>query len=180
MNTLKNNNNILTSREENQLNIREFYLEIEFSPLDNAGGIIANNANVKLVNYGGMALFSSNRLQKISGKTIEFKDHCYPNLSMYKLLTSTSNEYESGFVRDQIKRDSQLKCDHQAAQRCHMYMRIKMKDQFGFIIDLEKIVYGIGFKLILERNSNDRGLFRVNAGIVDVAINCNLKIRDIG
>ena len=34
---------------------------------------------------------------------------------MYKLLTSTSDEYENGFVRDQRERDSQLKRDHQAA-----------------------------------------------------------------
>ena len=80
---------------------------------------------------------------------------------MYKLPTSTSDEYESGFVRDQRERDSQLKGDQIAAQRGHMHMMIKMEDLFGFINDLEKVIYGIGFKLILKRNNND--LFRVNA-----------------
>ena len=36
---------------------------------------------------------------------------------------------------------------------------IRMKDLFGFINDLEKIIYDIGFKLIQKRNSNHRALF---------------------
>ena len=70
---------------------------------------------------------------------------------MYKLLTSTGDEYESGFVRNQGNRDSQLKGDHIAAQRGHMYMMIKMRHLFGFINDLEKILYGIGFKLLSKK-----------------------------
>ena len=68
---------------------------------------------------------------------------------MYKLLTSTSDEYESGFVRDQKEKDSQSKGDHIAAQRSHIHMMNKMKDLFGFINDLEKLIYRVGFKLIL-------------------------------
>ena len=72
--------------------------------------------------------------------TIEYMDHCHPNLLMYKLLTSTDDEYENGFVTNQGNRDSQLKGDHIAAERGHMYMMIKMSDLFGF--DLEKVIYG--------------------------------------
>ena len=41
------------------------------------------------------------------------------------------------FVTDQRDRDKKKsnKGDHQAAQRGHMYMMIKMKDLFGFIND---------------------------------------------
>ena len=56
---------------------------------------------------------------------------------MYKLSTSTDDECESGFVRDQGNRDSQLTGDHIAAERGHMYMMIKISDLFGFINDLE-------------------------------------------
>ena len=98
---------------------------------------------------------------------------------MYKLLTSTGDEYESGFVRNQGKRDSQLKGDHIAAARGHMYMMIKMSDLFGFVNDLEKIIYGLGFKLKLKRNNNERALFRVNANPVAVANDGNIEIRDI-
>ena len=35
---------------------------------------------------------------------------------MYKLLTSTNDEYESGFDRNEGNRDNELKCDHIAAE----------------------------------------------------------------
>ena len=56
---------------------------------------------------------------------------------------------------------------------------IKMKDLFEFINDLKKIICCIGFKLILKRNSNDRALFRADAGSGAVANDCNIEIRDI-
>ena len=151
MNTYNNNINIILNREENHLNLRGSYLEIEFVVSDDAGGVFAIVANVRLVYYGMMALFSSVKFETSGGRTIEYLDHCHPNLLMYKLLTSTGDEYESGFVRNQGNRDSQLKGEHIAAQRGHMYMMINMSDLFGFIIDLEKIIYGLGFKLILKK-----------------------------
>ena len=60
-----------------------------------------------------------------------------------------------------------------------MYMMVKMSDRFGFVNDLGKIIYGLGFKLILKRNNNDRALFRVNAGADAVAYDGKINIRDI-
>ena len=154
------------------------YLEIEFVVLDDAG-VFANDANIGIVNYGMMALFSSVKLETSGGRTIEYIDHCNPNLLMYKLLTSTDDEYESGFVSNINNRNSPLKGDHVAAERGHMYMMVKMRDLFGFLNDLEKIIYGLGFKLILKRNNNDRALYRVNANPGAVANDGNKQIRDI-
>ena len=69
---------------------------------------------------------------------------------MHKLSTSTGDEFECGFVRNQCNRDSLLKDDHAAAERGHMLRMIKMSYLFGFVNDLEKIIYGLGFKLILK------------------------------
>ena len=55
-------------------------------------------------------------------------------------------------------------------------MMIKLKDLFVFINDLEKIIYVIGFKLILKRYSNDGAIFRVNAGDRAVANDINLEL----
>ena len=71
MNTVNTNINIILNREENHLNIHDSYLEIEFVVSDNAGGVFANNANIRLVNYGLMALFSSIQLKTRGGKTID-------------------------------------------------------------------------------------------------------------
>ena len=161
MNTVNTNINIILNREENHLNIHDSYLEIDldFVVSDNADGVFANNANIPLANYGMMAILSSVKLETRGGRTNEYIDHCHPNLLMYKLLTSIGDEYESGFVRNQGNGDSQLKGDHAAVERGHMYMMVKMSDLFVFVNDLEKIMYGLGFKIILEKNNNDRALF---------------------
>ena len=179
MNTINTNINIILNREENHLNLRDSYLEIEFVVSDDAVGVFANDANIRLVNFGMMALFSSIKLETSGGRTIEYIDHGHPNLLMYKLVTIIGDEYESGFVGNQGNRDIQLKGDHIAAQGGHMHMMIKMSDLFGFVNDLEKIIYGLGFKLILKRNNNDRALFRVNANPGAVGNDGNIDIRDI-
>ena len=145
MNTINTDINIILKREENHLNLRDSYLEIEFVVSDDAGGVFANDCNIRLVNYGMMALFSSVKLETSGGRTIEYIDHCHPNLLMYKLLTSTDDECESGFVRNIDNRNCQLRGDHVAAERGHMYMMVKMRDLFGFVNDLE-IIYGLWFK----------------------------------
>ena len=89
------------------------------------------------------------------------------------------NGGECGFVRNQGNRDSQLKGDHIAAERGQMYMMVKKSDLFVFVNDLEKIICGLGFQLILKRNSNDRALFRVNTVAEAVDNDGNIEIRDI-
>ena len=129
-----------------------------------------------------MALFSSVKHETSGGRTIEYIDHCHPNLLMYKLLTSTDDEYESGFVRNKDNRNSQIKVDHVAAEpaeRGHMYMMIMMSDLFDFVNDLEKIIYCLGFKLILKRINNDWALYKINAGGGVVANDANIEIRDM-
>ena len=99
MNTINTNINIILNREEIHLNLHDSYLETEFVVSDDAGGLFANNANIRLVNYGMSALFSSIKVESSGGRTIEYIDHCHPNLLMYKFLTRFGHEYESGFVR---------------------------------------------------------------------------------
>ena len=159
--------------------MHDSYLEIEFVVSDDAGGVFANDANIRLVNYGMMALYSSIKLETSGGRTIEYIDHCHPILLMDKLLTSTDDEYESGFVRNIDNRNIQLKGDHVAAERGNMYMMVKMRDLFGFVNDLEKIIYCLGFKLILKISNKDRALYRAHANPVAVANDCNIEIRDI-
>ena len=54
-----------------------------------------------------------------------------------------------------------------------------MRDLFGFVNDLEKIIYALGFKIILKRINNDRALYRIKANPGAVANDANIGIRDI-
>ena len=91
MNTVDTKTNITLNREQNQLNIHISYLERErereFFVSDNFGVVFANDANIRLVNYGIMEFFSSVKLETSGGRTIEYIDDSHPNLLMYKLLT---------------------------------------------------------------------------------------------
>ena len=91
MNTVNTNNNFILNREKNQLNLIDSYLEIDFVVSDNAGGVLANDAFIRFVFYGIMALFSSVKPETSGGRTIEYIDLCHPNLSKHKLLTSTGD-----------------------------------------------------------------------------------------
>ena len=57
-------------------------------------------------------------------------------------------------------------------------MMIKMSDLFGFVNDLEKIIYGLGFKLIIKRKNNARALYKKNAGADAVGNDGKIDIRD--
>ena len=63
--------NIILNREENHSKICHSHLEIEFIVSDNAAGVFANNANIRLVNYGMKALFNSVKFECSGGRTIE-------------------------------------------------------------------------------------------------------------
>ena len=116
MNTVNTNTNINLNEEENHLKIHDSYLEIEFVVSDKAGGVFANNANIRLVNFGMMALCGSIKLETSGGRTVDYIDYSLPDPLMYKLLTSTDDEYESGFVRNQGNKASQLEGHHIAAE----------------------------------------------------------------
>ena len=49
---------------------------------DESGGMIANDASVRLVNYSVMVLFNSIKLENTSGEIFKYMDHCHPNLLM--------------------------------------------------------------------------------------------------
>ena len=179
MNTVNTKINKILNREEDPFNIRDSYLEIEFTVTDNAGDVFANDANIRLVNYSMVALFSSVKCEISGVMTIEFIDHCHPNLLINKLLTVTNDEYESGFVTNQVNRDSKHKGDHIATERGNMYMMIKMSDLLGFVKDLEKIICVLGFKFILKRENIDRALLRVYPNSDAIASDNNMENIDI-
>ena len=69
MNEINTKINIILNREENHLNLHDSYLEMEFVESDDAGGKFAVDANIRLVNYGMMGLFSSIKIETSGGRT---------------------------------------------------------------------------------------------------------------
>ena len=97
-----------------------------------------------------------------SGKHLEKIDNLHPISLMYKLLISHQNTSELmyGFDIDDDKRKRQLTDNKTLADTKGLFfVRIRLVDLFGFA-DQEKITYGLGYQLILKRNSNNDAIFR--------------------
>ena len=82
---------------------------------------------------------------------------------MYKLLTSSrgSDDLSIGFDRDRNKRQREL--TNNKFQKGKYQVRLYLKDIFGFSDYQEKVTYGLGYKLILTRNSDNAVLNKGNA-----------------
>ena len=82
---------------------------------------------------------------------------------MYKLLTSSkgSDDLSIGFDRDRGWRLRDLTNNKNIKGKYHV--RIYLKDVFGFVEYQEKATYGLGYKLILTRASDNAVLNKANA-----------------
>ena len=82
---------------------------------------------------------------------------------MYKLLTPSkgSDELSICFDRDRIRRQREL--SNIKSQKGKYHVRIYLKDVFGFAEYQEKATYGLGYKLILTRNTDNAVLNKGNA-----------------
>ena len=113
-----------------------------------------------MVNFGPVALFSEAKLTTSSGKHLEKVDNLHPICLMYKRLTSSQqiSQLMYGFEESTTIRRQEL--TNNKTEKGTFFVRIKRKDLFGFA-DQEKITYGLGYTLTLERNSS-----------IDVIIRC--------
>ena len=91
---------------------------------------------------------------------------------MYKLLTSSkgSDDLSICFDRDRNRRQREL--TNNKSQKGKYYVRIYLKDVFGFAEYQEKATYGLGYKLTMTRNSDNAVLNKGNA-ISNVKIKIN-------
>ena len=153
MNTVNTQINIILNREENHLNMRDSYLEIEFVVSDDAGGVFANDANIRLVNYGMMALFSSIKLETSGGRTIEYIDHCHPNLLMYKLLTSIDPSNDNRIIV-QKGLSKKKNVDFSYYERKTFYKNVTNATNFLFDLGMESGMERPQYKIVGFENNN--------------------------
>ena len=149
------------------------YLELDFDVLHAGTNNRYVDGNIiRLVNLGPIGLFSNYKLTTSSGKHLENIDHAHIVSLMYKLLTSSkgSDDLSIGFDRDRNRRQREM--TNNKTQKGKYHIRIYLKDVFGFAEYQEKATYGLGYKLILTRNTNNAVLNEDNAiNLVRVKIN---------
>ena len=164
INTAKSQVYINIPRKDSVISLLNSYLELNFDVIraDNSNRYLDGN-DVKLVNIGCIALFSSYRLTTSSGKHLENIDHAHIVSLTYKLLTSSigSDDLSICFDRDRNRRQREL--INNKTQKGKYHVRIYLKDVFGFAENQEKATYGLGYKLTLTTISDNAVLNKGNA-----------------
>ena len=151
-------------REDSVISLLNSYLELNFDVLHAAtNNRYVDGNDIRLVNLGPIAQFSSYKLSTSSGKHLENIDHAHVVSLMYKLLTSSkgSDDLSIGFDRDRGRRQREL--TNTKTQKGKYHIRIYLKDVFGFAEHQEKGTYGLGYKLTLTRNTDSAVLNKGNA-----------------
>ena len=162
-------------REESLISLFNSYLELIFDVLKaGCNDRYANTDDIRLTNLGAIALFSVYKLVTASSKHLEEITHAQFVSLIYKLVTSSkdSDDLSIGFNRNRGKRKDDLSNNKTIKGRYHT--RNYLRDILGFSEHQEKATYGLGYKLILTRNTDNAVLNKDNA-----VVNGRVKINSL-
>ena len=164
INTANSQTYINIPREDSVISLLNSYLELNFDVLhaaDNNRYVDAND--IRLVNLGPIALFSVYKLVTASSKHLEEVTHAHFVSLIYKIVTSSkdSDDLSIGFDRNRGRRKNELSNNKNIKGKYHI--RIYLKDILGYAEHQEKATYGVGYRLILTRNTDNAVLNKDNA-----------------
>ena len=119
------------------------HLDLKFDVVQSAtNNRYAHNDDIRLVNLGPIALFSSFKPTTVSGKHLEEISHAHIVSLMYKLITSAKDtvELSIGFDRHRKRRQQELTISKNRKGKYHV--RVILKDVSGFVEHRKKATYG--------------------------------------
>ena len=128
--------------------------------------------DIRLVNEGPIAFFINFKLQSISGKHIEEINHAHIVCLMYKLITSARNNDDLSIGFDRVRARRQRLLTNNKHMKGKYHVTIMLKDIFGFAHDQDEGMFGLGYNLILTRNS-DNAVFNKGNAINNAKIKIN-------
>ena len=146
-------------REDSVISLLNSYLELNFDVLQATTNNRYTDAdNVRLINLGVIALFSIYKLVTHSSKHLEEVTNAHTVCLMYKVITSCRDcdDLSIGFDRDRNRSKNELTNNKNIKGKYHT--RIYVKNIFGYAEHQEKGTYGLGYRLILTRNTDNAAL----------------------
>ena len=101
-------------------------------------------------------------LKSFGAKVLETIDHVFLSSLMYKLLSDNEDlmiiyKKETSGAIDDTKRNRML---NDTPEKGTIFVRIYLKDVFGFIAHLDKIYYGLGYTLTMKRANAGKSIYR--------------------
>ena len=144
-------------REDSVIPLKVNYLDI-YGNLNLTAGAdnrFLDGDNIRLVNQAPLALFNKYRLTSSSGRELQEVDNAHVFRLMHKLISSIrdSEELSIGFQKNIEAREREL--TNNKTTKGKYYVRIYLKDVFGFAEHQDNCTYGLGQNLTLQRNSEN-------------------------
>ena len=139
------------------------YLDLKFDVLHAAtNNRYVDGIDIRLVNLGAIALFSTYKLTTSSGKQIENIHHAHIVCLLHKLIPSArgSDDLSIDFDRDRGRR---RELTNNKNMKGKYHVRIYLKDVFGYAKQQEKGTHGLGYILTLTRKTDNVVLKKGNA-----------------
>ena len=140
--------------------MKDSYLQIDFSLTHRASAHAryVEKDRIRFVNLGPIALFNKYRLTNSSCKEIEEIDNAHVICLMHKLILSSrdSDDLSTGFHKSNGVRERELTNNKQTKGNYHV--RIHLKIVFGSAEHHDNCTYGLGYKLTLQRKSDNHVL----------------------
>ena len=132
------------------MSLRDSYLELGFSVNHRADALAryADGDHIRLVNLGPKALFNKYRLTSSTGKEKKEIDNAHDSYLMQKLLSSSrdSDDLSIGFHRNKEVREREM--TNKKSTKGNYYVKIYLKQVFGFAENHYKCNYGMRYKLL--------------------------------
>ena len=167
INTTNSQTYINIPREDSVISLLNSFLELNFDVLKaGSNNRYADTDDIRLTNLGAIALFSVYKLVTSSSKHLEEVTHAHFVSLTYKLVSSSkdSDDLSIGFDRNRGRRKNELSNNKNIKGKYHT--RIYLKDILGFSECQEKATYGLGYRLILTRNTDNAVLNKDNAVVL--------------
>ena len=143
-------------REDSLISLLNSYLELNFDVLKaSTNDRYVDADDIRLVNLGAIGLFSIYKLTTASSKHLEEITHAHTACLIYKVVTSSkdSDDLSIGFDRNRGRRKNELTNNKNIKGKNHT--RIYLKDILGYAECQEKGTYGLSYRFILTRNTDN-------------------------
>ena len=151
-------------REDSVISLLNSYLELNFDVIKaSTTDRYVDADDIRLVNLGAIALFSIYKLVTHPSKHLEEVTNAHPACLIYKVITSSkdSDDLCIGFDRDRGRRKNELTNNKNIKGKTPT--RNYLKNIFGYAECQEKGTYGLGFRFILTRNTDNAVLNKGSA-----------------
>ena len=155
--------NIVIPRRDVVADPKDSYLDLEVQVNKSADDTLyADNGGIQPNNLFGISFFREMLLKSFGSKLLESVENVYLSSLMYKLLSDNEEDMMINYKKettDAIDNTKRNRLLNDTPEKGTIFVRVYLKDVFGFIAHLDKINYGLGYTLTMKRAISGNSIY---------------------